>query len=413
MKILIIGNGGREHAIGLKIKQDNANAELFFAKGNGGTEEIGTNINLTTTIDIVEFAKNNLINITIVGSEALLVEGIVDEFKKNNLKIFGPHQAAAMLEGDKAFAKQFMNKYGVRTAIYKSFTNSSEAIDFITSQQFPLVIKATGLAAGKGVIIAQTKEEAITTIHQILDEKVFGDAGNEVVIEEFLNGFEISVLSVFNGKNIHPFISAKDHKKIFDGDKGLNTGGMGAIAPHPLYIKEIEQDFNENILQPTLKGLLTEGLQFAGVIFFGLMVMNNKCYLLEYNLRMGDPETQTVLPLMQSSFIEIINDAIDGKELNLQWKKESSCCVVVASKGYPNDYETNKEIVGINSKKNNVVIAGAKKVDDKFYTNGGRVLNIVCNGNTLDEAIAKCYETIVSIGFEGMYYRKDIGTIYQ
>lgn len=413
MKILIIGNGGREHAIGLKIKQDNADVELFFAKGNGGTEEIGTNINLSTTFEIVDFAKNKSIDITIAGSEALLVEGIVDEFKKNGLKIFGPHQTAAMLEGDKAFAKQFMNKYGVKTAVHQSFTNSAEAIEFIASQQIPIVIKATGLAAGKGVIIAQTKEEAITTIHQILDEKVFGDAGNEVVIEEFLNGFEISVLSVFNGQHIYPFISAKDHKKIFEGDKGLNTGGMGAIAPHPLYTKEIEQDFNENILQPTLKGLLTEGLQFAGVIFFGLMVVNNKCYLLEYNLRMGDPETQTVLPLMQSNFIQIINEAIDGKELKLEWKKEISCCVVVASKGYPNEYETNKEIVGINSIKNNVVIAGAKRVDDKFYTSGGRVLNIVCNGNSLDEAIANCYETINKIEFEGMYYRKDIGTKYQ
>lgn len=413
MKVLIIGSGGREHAIGLKIKQDNPDAELFFAKGNVGTEEIGTNINLTTTIDIVEFAKNNKIDITIVGSEALLVEGIVDEFKKNGLKIFGPHQTAAMLEGDKAFAKQFMNKYGLRTAVHKSFNNSVEAIDFVASQQFPIVIKATGLAAGKGVIIAQTNEEAITTIHQILDEKIFGDAGNEVVIEEFLNGFEISVLSVFNEKNIYPFISAKDHKKIFDGDKGLNTGGMGAIAPHPLYSKEVEQDFNENILQPTLNGMLAEGLQFAGVIFFGLMVVNCKCYLLEYNLRMGDPEAQTVLPLLESNFIDIINDAIDGKDLNLEWKRESSCCVVLASKGYPNDYETNKEILGINSVKGNVVIAGAKNVDGKFYTSGGRVLNVVCQGSDLKEAIDKCYKAIDNIEFEGMYYRKDIGTIYQ
>lgn len=412
MKILIIGNGGREHAIGLKIKQDNADAELFFARGNGGTEEIGTNVNLATTIDIVGFAKNNKIDITIVGSEALLVEGIVDEFKRNNLKIFGPHQTAAMLEGDKAFAKQFMNKYGVRTAVHKSFTNSAKAIDFVVTQQFPIVIKATGLAAGKGVIIAQTKEEATTTIQQILDEKIFGDAGNEVVIEEFLNGFEVSVLSIFNGKDIYPFLSAKDHKKIFDGEKGLNTGGMGAIAPHPLYSKEIEQDFNENILQSTLKGLLAEGLQFAGVIFFGLMVVNNKCYLLEYNLRMGDPETQTVLPLMQSNFIEVINNAIEGNELNLQWKNESCCCVVVASKGYPNEYETNKVINGIEQVKDNVVIAGAKKVDNKCYTNGGRVLNVVCNGNNLDKAIAKCYETIDNIEFEEMYYRKDIGKIY-
>lgn len=411
MKILIIGNGGREHAIGIKIKQDNANAELFFAKGNGGTEEIGTNVNLATIADIVDFAKNNEIDITIVGSEALLVEGIVDEFQKHNLKIFGPHQQAAMLEGDKALAKQFMNKYGVRTAIYESFTKSNEAIEFVASQQFPIVIKATGLAAGKGVIIAQTQDEAKQAIHQILDEKVFGDAGNEVVIEEFLNGFEISVLSVFNGKNIYPFISAKDHKKIFDGDKGLNTGGMGAIAPHPLYTKEIESDFVENILQPTLKGLITEGFQFAGVIFFGLMVVNNKCYLLEYNLRMGDPETQTVLPLMQSNFIQTIDDAINGKVLNLEWKNEHSCCVVVASNGYPSEYEANKLIKGIEQLQNNVVIAGAKKVEDKFYTNGGRVLNIVCNGNSLNEAIAKSYETIENIEFEGMYYRKDIGVI--
>lgn len=411
MKILIIGNGGREHAIGLKIKQDNADAELFFAKGNGGTEEIGTNINLATTTDIVDFAKNNAIDLTIVGSEVLLVEGIVDEFKKNNLKIFGPHQSAAMLEGDKAFAKQFMNKYGVRTAIHKSFTTSNEAIDFVASQQFPIVIKATGLAAGKGVIIAHDLAEATKTIHQILDEKVFGDAGNKVVIEEFLNGFEISVLSVFNGKNIYPFISAKDHKKIFDGDKGLNTGGMGAIAPHPLYTKEIENDFVENVLQPTLKGLIAEGLQFAGVIFFGLMVVNNKCYLLEYNLRMGDPETQTVLPLMQSKFIQALVDAISGKELNLEWNNVHSCCVVVASNGYPNEYEINKEINGIEKVKSNIVIAGAKKFEDKFYTNGGRVLNVVCNGNSLDEAIAKCYKKIENIEFQGMYYRKDIGVV--
>jgi phosphoribosylamine---glycine ligase len=409
MKILIIGNGGREHAIGIKLKQDNADVELFFAKGNGGTEELGTNVNIATTIDIVDFAKDSNIDITIVGSEALLVDGIVDEFTKNDLKIFGPHQAAAMLEGDKAFAKSFMNKFNVRTAIHKSFVNSAEAIDFVATQQFPIVIKATGLAAGKGVIIAQNLAEATKTIHQILDEKIFGDAGNEVVIEEFLNGFEVSLLSVFNGKNIYPFISAKDHKKIFDGDIGANTGGMGAIAPHPFYTQEIELDFIDNILQPTLQGLIAEGLQFAGVIFFGLMIVNNKCYLLEYNLRMGDPETQAVLPLMQSNFIEVINDAIDGKELNIQWKNESSSCVVVASKGYPNEYEVNKLINGISQVKNNVVLAGAKYIDGKYYTNGGRVLNVVCKANTLTEAIDKCYKTIENIKFDGMYYRKDIG----
>lgn len=409
MKVLIIGNGGREHAIGIKLKKDNANVELFFAKGNGGTETIGINVNIATTADIVEFAKSNKIDLTIVGSEALLVDGIVDDFKKNGLKIFGPHQSAAMLEGDKAFAKQFMNKYDVRTAIYKAFVNSAEAINFAASQQFPIVIKATGLAAGKGVIIANDVSEATQTIHQILDKKIFGDAGNQVVIEEFLNGFEVSVLSIYNGKNIYPLVSAKDHKKIFDKDKGANTGGMGAIAPHPLYAKEIEQDFIDNILQPTLKGLQIEGLQFAGVIFFGLMIVNNKCYLLEYNLRMGDPETQTVLPLLESNFAEAILNTIDGKEINLEWSNESSCCVVIASNGYPNEYETSKEISIKEQAKSNVVIAGAKQVDDKLYTGGGRVLNVVCQGNNLEEAISKCYETIDNIEFEGMYYRKDIG----
>jgi len=409
MKILIIGNGGREHAIGIKLKQDNAEVELFFAKGNGGTEEIGTNINIATTIEIVEFAKKKNIDLTIVGSETLLVDGIVDEFKKWNLKIFGPHQTAAMLEGDKAIAKIFMNKYGIRTAIHKAFTSSSEAIDFVASQEFPIVIKATGLAAGKGVIIAQDLAVATNTIQQILDEKIFEAAGNEVVIEEFLNGFEVSVLSIFNGKNIHPLISAKDHKKIFDGDKGANTGGMGAIAPHPLYTQNIEQDFNENILQPTLKGLLAEDLAFAGVIFFGLMIVDNKCHLLEYNLRMGDPETQTVLPLLESDFANIINNAIDGREIHLSWKNKSSCCVVLSSNGYPNEYETNKLIKGFETAKNNIIVAGAKKDNSNFYTNGGRVLNVVCQGDNLEEAINQCYETIENIEFEGMYYRNDIG----
>jgi phosphoribosylamine--glycine ligase len=409
MKVLIIGNGGREHAIGIKLKQDNANVELFFAIGNGGTEEIGRNLNITTTVDIAEFAKNNNIDLTIVGSEGLLVDGIVDEFKKHHLKILGPHQAAAMLEGNKAIAKKFMNAYGIRTAFHKSFSHSAEAIDFVATQQFPIVIKATGLASGKGVIIAQDLTEATKTIHQILNEKIFGNAGNEIVIEEFLNGFEVSVLSIFNGKNIYPFISAKDHKKIFDGDKGANTGGMGAIAPHPFYTQDIEQDFTDNILKPTLKGLLAESLQFAGIIFFGLMIVNNKCYLLEYNLRMGDPETQTVLPLLESDFAIIINDAIDGKELNLSWKNKSSCCVVLASSGYPNKYEISKKVKGIDLVKKNVVIAGITKIDDNFYTNAGRVLNVVCQGNNLTEAINKCYQTIDSIGFEGMYYRNDIG----
>ena len=411
MKVLIIGNGGREHAIGIKLKQDNASVELFFAKGNGGTENIGININLSLVSELLQFALSNKIDVTIVGSEALLVEGIVDVFEQNNLQIFGPNKTAAMLEGDKAFAKIFMNKYGVRTALHKAFYSFDDAIKYVVNQSFPIVIKATGLAGGKGVFIAQNFEEAQQNIQQILVNRIFGDAGNEIVIEEFLQGFEVSVLSIFNKKNIFPLISAKDHKKIFDNDKGANTGGMGAIAPNPLYTKNIEKDFNENILEPTLKGLLAEGLTFAGIIFFGLMVINNECYLLEYNLRMGDPETQAILPLLNSNFIDIVSNAIAEKNIFLDWKNEHSCCVVLASNGYPNKYEVNKKIDGIESYDEQVVIAGANKINNKYYTSGGRVLNIIATATTLEIAKTKAYQTIDNINFEGKYWRTDIGKI--
>lgn len=408
MKILIIGNGGREHAIGLKIKNDNPDVKLFFNNGNGGTKEIGINIEFESINDIVNFAKSENINLTIVGNETLLVEGIVDEFQKNNLPIFGPDRNSAKLEGDKAFAKDFMNKYGIRTAKHKSFKISSEAIDYLKTQSHPIVIKATGLAAGKGVIISNSKEDSIRTIKEILDNGSFGKAGREIVVEEFLNGFEVSILSIFNQSKIYPLISAKDHKKIFDNDKGPNTGGMGAISPHPLYTKDIENDFIKNILEPTLKGLIKENLIFAGVIFFGLMVVNNECYLLEYNLRMGDPETQTILPLMESNFLDILVNSLQGKDLNMKWKNKSNCCVVLASEGYPNQYEIGKEIYGLND---SIIMAGVKKVSDKFYTNGGRVLNVVCDGDTLNESINNCYSMVDKIKFDGIYFRKDIGNI--
>ena len=411
MKVLIIGNGGREHAIGVKLKQDHPNIELFFAKGNGGTATIGTNINLLGVNDITNFAKDLDIDFTIVGSEALLVEGIVDEFIKHDLKILGPHKKAALLEGDKAFAKSFMLKHGIRTAKHEAFTSSEIAIDYAKNQNFPLVVKATGLAAGKGVFIAQNFEEATDCINDILNNKIFGAAGNEIVIEEFLDGFEVSVLSIFNQRNIYPFISAKDHKKIFDGDKGPNTGGMGAIAPNPLYTLNIQKDFEENILQPTLNGLLKDDLIFYGIIFFGLMVVNNQCYLLEYNLRMGDPETQTILPLLKSDLLKVVEDAIEGIEIKLDWKNESSCCVVVASNGYPENYETGKTITGLDNITSQYFIAGAELIENIFTTNGGRVLNIVATANSLEQAKSKAYQAVHQINFEGMYFRKDIGLI--
>jgi phosphoribosylamine--glycine ligase len=411
MKILIIGNGGREHAIGIKLLKDNPDAELFFAKGNGGTASIGTNINSQSVEELASFAKEKNIDLTIVGSEALLVEGIVDAFIQNELKIFGPHKAAAMLEGDKAFAKLFMQEFGVRTAHYQNFTNAEQALVFIKTQRFPLVIKATGLAAGKGVFIVNDIADAEKTIHSVMVDKSLGEAGNEIVIEEFLQGFEVSVLAVFNGKEIYPMISAKDHKKLLDNDEGPNTGGMGAVAPNPLYTKILEEDFNNHILQPTLTGLKQKNLLFAGVIFFGLMICNNQCYLLEYNMRMGDPETQAILPLLDSNFLEMIDSAINRKPIEMQWKQMHSCSVVLASRGYPENPETGKLITFKNKETNNyaVTIAGGRLENNNLFTSGGRVINVTTTAVTLELAKEKTYESIHNIEFEGMYYRKDIG----
>ncbi len=411
MKILIIGNGGREHAIGIKILKDQPSAELFFAKGNGGTASIGTNINSQSVDELVSFAKENKINITIVGSEALLVEGIVDAFQQNGLSIFGPHKAAAMMEGDKAFAKLFMEEFGVRTAAYHSFRNPDDAILFLKSQRFPIVIKATGLAAGKGVFIVNNYDEAEGTIKSIMLEKSLGDAGNKIVIEDFLTGFEVSVLAVFNGENIYPMISAKDHKKLLDNDEGPNTGGMGAVAPNPLYSTLLEEDFDRHILQPTLKGLKKRNLPFAGVIFFGLMICNNQCYLLEYNMRMGDPETQAILPLLESDFLEVIDNAINRNPIEMQWKSMHSCSVVLASNGYPGKIETEKLITGYENQSENitVTIAGATAKENHLFTSSGRVLNVTAISETLSDAHQQAYTKANEINFEGKYYRNDIG----
>lgn len=411
MNILIIGNGGREHAIGIKLKKDNPTDELFFAKGNGGTESIGTNVSISSLQEMVDFATNEKMDLTIVGSEALLMEGIVDEFEKRNLKIFGPNRAAALLEGDKAFAKIFMNEFGVRTATHKAFTNIDGAVDYVKNHTYPLVIKATGLAAGKGVFIVPSFENAVTTIKDLLINKIMGSAGDEIVIEEFLEGFEVSVLSVFNKNKIYPFISAKDHKKIYENEKGPNTGGMGAVAPNPLYTEEIARDFDEHIMNPTLKGLLERNLLFSGVIFFGLMVVNKKCYLLEYNMRLGDPETQAILPLLNTNFTEVIENALNGNEIQLNWKNQHSCCVVAASKGYPDTPETGKTITGLHNINVDYRIAGAFKNGDSLITSGGRVLNVIGLGDTLHAAREKAYQAINNIAFEGMYFRKDIGEI--
>ena len=412
MKILIIGSGGREHAIGWKIKQDNPNTELFFSVGNAGTAQIGENIGISQIKELIDFAKNNQIDLTIVGPEIELVKGIVDEFQAEGLDIFGPNQKAAQLEGSKVFAKEFMQKHGVKTATYQTFRHYVDARDYLeTVEDYPVVIKASGLAAGKGVIIAKDDYEAQKAVKEIMDDQTFGDAGKEIVIEQFLDGFECSILSIYNGKDIIPFISAKDHKKIGEGETGLNTGGMGVVAPNPQFTQAHFQEFQNFILKPTQQGLAKEGLQFSGVIFFGLMVTSNGVYLLEYNMRFGDPETEAVLPLMESDLLEIILKSNQGESFNVQWKNQHACCVVMASGGYPLNYDKGFEIRGLENVEVPFFMAGAAQMASKIVTSGGRVLNVVGIGNTLDEARQIAYENVKKIDFDYEYYREDIGLI--
>lgn len=421
MKILIVGSGGREHAIAWKLSKNSKVKKIYIAPGNAGSEMLEKSENVTLENDIhayVRFAKENEIDLTFVGSEELLVKGIVDVFKKNGLKIFGPNKNAAILEGSKAYSKNFMKKYGIKTAIYEIFDNSEKAINFLKEyKEFPVVIKASGLAAGKGVIIAQNLDEAIKTVEDIMVNDKFGEAGSQVVIEEFLNGVEASILSFTDSKVIVPLLSAKDHKKIGENETGLNTGGMGVISPNPYVTNTVFNEFKENIMNPTLKGIQAEGMDFEGVIFFGIMITEKGVYLLEYNMRLGDPETQAVLPLLENDLLELIESSFDKKlsEVNIRWKELYSCCVVGVAEGYPENYKKGDIITGLdNFDENNnklIFIAGAKYENNQFLTNGGRVLNTVGIGTTPNEAREKAYNLLNKINFNGKYFRKDIGEI--
>ena len=418
MKILIVGAGGREHAIAWKLSQNEKVEKIFIAPGNACVEMLpnAESVNLGSIDEYISFAKDNNVELTVVGSEELLVQGIVDEFHKNGLKIFGPDKKAAILEGSKAYSKDFMKKYGIKTAVYEIFDNSEKAKKFLNNwKDFPVVIKASGLAAGKGVIIAQNLNEAIKAVEDIMVDEKFGNAGSQVVIEEFLDGVEASILSFTDSKVIVPLLSAKDHKKIGEDETGLNTGGMGVISPNPFVTDEIFEKFKSDIMEPTLKGMQSEGMDFEGVIFFGLMITKKGVYLLEYNMRMGDPETQAVLPLLENDLLELIEKSFEKKllEVKVDWKPLHSCCVVAAAGGYPESYKKGDEITGVldfnETDDNKVFICGAKVESGKLLTNGGRVLNVVALGNTLEEAQKKAYELLKTINFEGMYFRKDIG----
>ncbi|MBD8081276.1 phosphoribosylamine--glycine ligase [Chryseobacterium caseinilyticum] len=410
MRILIIGEGGRESALATKLQKDSRVSQMFFSNGNATTDRIGKNIHLSEIKELRDFAIKEKVDLTIVGPEAPLVAGLKDEFKKHDLKVFGPTQKVASLEGSKAFSKKFMKTYDIKTAKAEVFDAYNDAKQYLQTQEFPLVIKASGLAGGKGVVICETLEEAEATIHDFMIRRIFGDAGIRVVIEEYLEGFEASIIAFSNGEKLFPCVAAKDYKKAGNGDTGPNTGGMGAVAPSPEFTAEHFADFEKNILEPTVKGLKGEGFSFKGIIFFGLMITKNGTYLLEYNMRFGDPETQVLMALMENNLLDVINDCIEGKDIQLKFKDEKAVCLVMCSGGYPRNIETGFEIVGEDKVKHSQLLyAGAVKKGDKVVSNGGRVLNIVATGATYEEARKKVYEDAIPVHFDYSFYREDIG----
>ena len=410
MKILIIGNGARESAIAVKLKGDNRITKMYFAQGNATTDQLGQNVYEQSVEGLRDLAIKERIDLTIVGPEAPLVEGIVDEFKKHGLKIFGPRKRTAELEGSKAFSKKFMQTNNIKTAKAVVFDAYKDAIDYVKQQQFPIVIKASGLAGGKGVVIAENLMEAESTIHQFMIERIYGDAGIQLVIEEYLKGFEASIIAFSNGKKLFPCIPVKDYKKVGNGDTGPNTGGMGSVAPSPEFTAEHFQDFEENIMKPTLAGLEAANIQFKGFIFFGLMVTNNGTFLLEYNMRMGDPEAQVILALMENELFDVITDCLEGRDINLKFKDEKAVCLVMCSGGYPRRIETGFEIRNLDKvKESQVLFAGAKRSGTRIVTAGGRVLSLVATGATYEEARKKVYDDAKIISFDYEIYREDIG----
>ncbi len=416
MKILVVGSGGREHAILWKLAQSKRVEKLYCAPGNGGISQLAecVPIKVMEKEKMADFAAENQIDMTIIGPDDPLADGIVDVFQKRGLRVFGPTAAAARIEASKVFSKDLMKKYHIPTAQYEVFDNAEQAIAYIKSGTFPAVIKAEGLALGKGVIIAEDEQTAIEAVRDMMEGKKFGDAGNRVVIEEFLTGPEISVLAFCDGKTVVPMVSAQDHKRAFDNDKGLNTGGMGAFSPSKIYTKELEEECMQNIFLPTVKAMQEEDCPFTGVLYFGLMSTKNGVKVIEYNARFGDPETQPVLMRLETDLVDIFEACIDGTldQLDIKWKDEAAVCVVMASGGYPVKYQSGYEISGLTDAEAlglTVFHAGTKLENDVFVTAGGRVLGITAMGKTLDDAISLAYRGVEKIHFKDAHYRKDIG----
>jgi len=417
MKVLVVGGGGREHTIVWKLAQSSKIDKLYCAPGNAGISELAecVNIGATEIEKLVEFAKSENIDLTVVGMDDPLVMGIVDAFENENLRVFGPRKNAAIIEGSKSFAKDLMKKYNIPTAKYEVFDNYETALNYLKSQNMPIVIKADGLALGKGVLICDTLNQAQDALKEIMIDKKFGLSGNKVVIEEFLTGQEVSILSFCDGKTVMPMVSAQDHKRALDGDKGLNTGGMGTFSPSRIYTKEIEKECIETIFKPTVDAMNKEGRTFKGVLYFGLMLTDKGMKVIEYNARFGDPETQVILPRLKTDLLEIFEACIDGNldKLKIEWESNAAVCVMLASGGYPQSYTKGYEIKGIDKlkSKNNIIVfhSGTAKVDNKIVTNGGRVLGITALGNNLDEAIKSAYEAVELVDFDKKHFRKDIG----
>lgn len=418
MKILVVGGGGREHAIVKKISESPLCEKLYCAPGNAGIAMQAelVDIKVTEFDKLVAFAKDNNIDLTVIGPDDPLCMGIVDEFEKAGLKVFGPSKVAAQLEGSKVFSKELMKKYGIPTASYEVFTEYEKALDYIKTQNsYPAVIKAEGLALGKGVIIAKNFEEAEAGLKEIMQDKVFGKSGDRVVIEEFLTGPEMSVLSFCDGKTVVPMVSAQDHKRAYDNDEGPNTGGMGTFSPSRIYTEEIAKECSEKIFLPTVNALVSEGIKFKGIIYFGLMLTKNGVKVIEYNARFGDPETQVVLPRLKTDIVEIFDAVCEERldKINIEWDDNACACVIMASGGYPKKYTNGYEITGLDdiSEECFVYHAGTKSESGKIVTAGGRVIGVTSTGADLNEAVNNAYKNVEKIHFENCHYRKDIGNV--
>lgn len=417
MRVLVVGSGGREHAIVWKLSQSNRIDKIFCAPGNGGISELAEclNIGVLDTESIIKACSDNNIDLVVVAPDDPLAMGMVDDLTKAGIRAFGPTKDAALIEASKSFSKNLMKKYGIPTAKFETFSDIAKALDYVENHKYPLVVKADGLALGKGVIICNTKSQARDAIKNIMEHKKFGEAGNVVVIEEFLTGPEVSILSFTDGKTIIPMVSAQDHKRALDGDRGLNTGGMGAFSPSSVYTEDMADFCMEKIFRPTVEAMNKEGRTFKGVLYFGLIITEDGPKVLEYNARFGDPETQVILPRLKNDLVDIFEAVIDGKldEIKIEWEPSACICVIMASGGYPQSYRKGLKIYGLDKVKNEkdimVFHAGTKRSGNEYFTNGGRVLGITALGESLEQARTKAYKQVSAISFDDAHYRKDIG----